>query len=170
MELISLRQLTGNDLEKVRLHRNDPETNHWLENQRPISEEGQAKWFRHGGHKSFRIIMLGDEDIGLARVRFDEQVQCTSVGLDIFKEHRGVGLGERAFREVIREGVSYSRMLDLWVFWSNVAAVKIYMSYGFEVDTASPAIYYHRYAKRQLGFYPYVRMTKSLESIGELAP
>ena len=86
--------------------------------------------------------------------------------MDIFKEHRGVGLGKRAFREVIREGAKYSRILDLWVFWSNVAAVKIYMSYGFEVDTASPAIYYPRYANHQLGFYPYVRMTKSPDSSG----
>lgn len=153
---IQLRPLRHEDLETVRLHRNEPLTRQWLEDQRLISAAGQEQWFANGGAERFRILQAEGNSVGLARVAPTDQ--CCTIGLDIFSRYRGQGLAEPCFRAVMAEGLRHHALLDLWVFLDNARAIGTYRKCGFVHDHSTAIKHFTREVDGRLGIHAYVRM------------
>ncbi len=158
--MINLVDVLADDLSLLLEHRNSVETRRWLENHREISKADQQRWFSSGAASGFRIIYHQGVKIGLARISCANDSSFCSVGLDIFVDFRGRGLGKAAFSSVINEGTKYRKDLELWVFWENIPARKIYEHYGFVVDGATPVKVFAREINGELRFLHYIRMAR----------
>ena len=144
-DAILLRQVTENDLEILRLHRNDPGTRVWLEDCREISAAQQSAWYKMGGGRNILIATRSGQEIGLARVNVDQERQTALVGVDIFHAHRGKGLAKLVFHETCEAAIrGGANKLSLWVFLENQRAVRVYGSQGFVMDESEPVKWYVR--------------------------
>lgn len=153
-----LRPVRESDLETIRIHRNEPATQRWLERQMTIDAPTQRRWFEQGGASCFRIIQKNGTDIGLARLKPSDDGDLCTVGLDLFRAFRGQRLASPAFQVVVQEGLNMARQLDLWAFLDNVYAIRTYLQTGFGYDHSTPARFYTREDKGVLGVHAYVRM------------
>ncbi|MSQ50372.1 MAG: GNAT family N-acetyltransferase [Betaproteobacteria bacterium] len=137
--LISLRDIREEDIETLRLHRNDAATRVWLERNGVLSAEQQLRWFHGGGAASLRIAIADQVDVGLARLSHDVATRESLVGLDIFKPFRGRGLARPVFRRLCELSMAAgSRRLALWVFLENLPAIRVYRAEGFVPDENTP--------------------------------
>ena len=165
-EPIALREIREGDLERLRLHRNDPETRAWLEHDSEVSAAQQLHWFRSGGGINMRIALSMGVDVGLARLSHDAAARACMVGLDIFKPFRGRGLARPVFRHICETAVAAgARCLTLWVFSDNLPAMRVYRSEGFVLDESEPLKWLIRQFPHEIAPAPhtYVKMSRSLQ-------
>lgn len=127
---VGWREVEEADLERMRLHRNAADVRRWLEDEREISAEQQAEWFRRTRAQDFRIACVRGEAVGIARVSRGGVVGC-----DAFPEHRGAGGGAAALWAAIqcqiREHHARPPEISLWAFLENAPAVALYLAAGF---------------------------------------
>ena len=154
---LCLRNVTREDLDVLRQHRNNLSTRNWLREQRIISVQDQEVWFNGGGAEGFKIIVCDGLDIGIGRISKSTEPGFTSVGLDLFEEFRGLGLGYNAFVNIVASATERRNPLDLWVFIENTRATRIYDKAGFKIDESYPAEVYPRSILGEIKFFRYVR-------------
>lgn len=145
------------DIELLRLHRNQPLTHRWLEFEGVITKERQKQWFESGSASSFRLILDGNNKIGVARIK-EMPNKFIQVGMDLFEDFRGKKLALLVFHRLIQEFKNSDNSLELWVFLDNTAAVKTYLKSGFIFDTSSPLKFFLRSWDSSNKAYPYARM------------
>lgn len=137
MMQIRLRDVTSDDLEMLREHRNQLGTRCWLGDDREISEADQRRWFESGGAQGVRIVMLG-HPVGIVRVSVSGEVGC-----DVFEPYRGKGYGRRLFSAACGTtlalmGERSSYKLWLKVVLQNAPALRIYTKAGFVIPPGYP--------------------------------
>lgn len=159
VEAASLRSVVESDLPLLRAHRNKESTRRWLEHQSLITEAQQNVWYQGGGAVALRIIEYQGKPIGLARIDSSGANEVL-VGLDVFEQYRGMGLGYSLFRLVCSEAAKLGSPLALWVFAENLPAVSIYRKSGFVEDPNFPVRYLPRIAPEgdPDALHPYVKM------------
>ena len=117
--MVSLIQLTENDLPFLLEIRNDESTRQFLENDSVFTLKESLKWFRDNQPKWF-IIEVNKTSVGYIRTHNDE------VGCDIHPNFRKKGYAKMAY-ELYLQDKDYA---SLWVFEDNFA-VKLYEKLGF---------------------------------------
>lgn len=140
---IRLRSVDRSDLSLLLAHRNTESTRRWLENEFAVTPAQQNAWYEGGGAAGFRIAERGGLPVGLGRIDPSDNNEVL-VGLDVFEEFRGKGLGHVIFRAVCVEAEKSGGRLVVWVFTENLAAVSIYRRSGFVEDRNVPVRYLAR--------------------------
>jgi len=177
---MQLREVTDDDLEMLREHRNRPDTRVWLGHSSPISSDQQRAWWATARLQQspallrptamFLIARDPDTqcDVGLVRIS-DITFDSACVGSDVFAEHRGKGYGYAVFAAACARAEQLgARHLWLKVFIENLPAVRIYKKAHFSIDQDAPVeVYYRptlrpamRYATSSDGFIHYVTMRR----------
>jgi RimJ/RimL family protein N-acetyltransferase len=149
------------DLERLRQHRNEPATRRWLEDDRVVDRDQQARWFERLDSTKIYMIAGNDElgDIGLIRITHESaHKRALCVGCDVFSAFRGKGLGHEVFAAACKVALTmHPDELFLWVFASNLAGVLIYRKAGFTFCPREPVRWFWRGGKPE----PYVKMVCS---------
>lgn len=142
-------------LELLRKMRNDPSTNHWLTDITPISEEAQKEWFKklqldkskmylaiEGSSSSTTSTTIygytyPPSFIGILRSdEWDRVNKSIRIGIDIAKEHRGLGYGTEAFSAFIEYLFKQQNFHRIWflVAKENKVAQGLYKKLGFKEE------------------------------------
>jgi UDP-4-amino-4,6-dideoxy-N-acetyl-beta-L-altrosamine N-acetyltransferase len=138
---LSIVPLEREDIEPLRLMRNDPTTRHWLSDTSIISKEAQEKWFNRLVDDSSRLYLaIKDKKnklVGVLRSdQWDRINHSVRVGLDIHPDFRGKGLGTEAFQGFIDYLFNEQGMHRLWllVAENNEIAIRLYARLGFSTE------------------------------------
>ena len=131
--MIALSPMTLRDVPLFNTVRNA--SREWLTDKAAYTLPDAADWFKRGGGKQFRVILLGGVPIGYCRVadvvHGDPAIEKW-VGMDIHPDYRGRGLAQIAYPLLLAElheaGV---RKFWLRVLKSNMRARHIYDKLGF---------------------------------------
>lgn len=161
VEAVRLRLVGEADLPALLEHRNRESTQRWLEYQSLITEVQQNAWYKGGGAAVIRIIEYRGQSMGLGRIDSSCEKEVL-VGLDVFEEFRGKGLGHAFFSVVCSEAAKSGSRLALWVFLENQPAVSIYRKADFVEDPNSPVRYLPRCVSAGTAgeTHPYVKMVR----------
>ncbi len=137
-ERLQIVPLEREDIEPLRLMRNDPTTRHWLTDTSIISKEAQEKWFE-GLYHDYSRLYLAIKDyknnlVGVLRSdQWDRLNHSVRIGLDIHPDFRGKGMGTEAFEGFINYLFNEQGMHRIWllVARNNEIAIKLYKRLGF---------------------------------------
>ena len=135
--MVSLIQLTENDLPFLLEVRNDESTRQFLENDSKFTLKESLKWFRDNQPKWF-IIEVNKTSVGYIRTLGNE------VGCDIHPNFRKKGYAKMAY-ELYLQDKDYA---SLWVFEDNFA-VKLYEKLGFTSTGDSRIVRKRNYIKME---------------------
>ena len=135
--MVSLIQLTENDLPFLLEIRNDESTRQFLENDSVFTLKESLKWFRDNQPKWF-VIKMDTTSVGYIRTNGDE------VGCDIHPNFRKKGYAKMAY-ELYLQDKNYA---SLWVFEDNFA-VKLYKKLGFTSTENSKMVRKRNYIKME---------------------
>lgn len=135
--MVSLIQLTENDLPFLLEVRNDESTRQFLENDSVFTLKESLKWFRDNQPKWF-IIEVNKTSVGYIRTLGNE------VGCDIHPNFRKKGYAKMAY-ELYLQDKDYA---SLWVFEDNFA-VKLYEKLGFTSTGDSRIVRKRNYIKME---------------------
>ncbi len=135
LQIVSLER---EDIESLRLMRNDPTTRHWLTDTSIISKEAQEKWFDKLYDDDSRLYLAiknnKEQFVGVLRSdQWDRINHSVRIGLDIHPDFRGKGLGTEAFEGFINYLFGELGMHRIWllVAENNAVAIKLYARLGF---------------------------------------
>jgi len=135
--VVSLIQLTENDLPFLLEIRNDESTRQFLENDSVFTLKESLKWFRDNQPKWY-IIKVDKISVGYIRTLGNE------VGCDIHPNFRKKGYAKMAY-ELYLQDKDYA---SLWVFEDNFA-VKLYEKLGFTSTGDSRIVRKRNYIKME---------------------
>lgn len=140
-EDLTIRTVEDEDLEKMRVLRNDPSTWTMLECVDFLDAEVQRQWFekvRLASDRRYYILCDDQNDfIGIVRTdQIDRVNRSIRIGVDIVPELRGRGFGGKAFRLLKRFCFDYLNMHRVWlaVIEINEVAIKLYKKQGFKEE------------------------------------
>lgn len=136
--MISLRDLTENDRDRLRFWRNMPEVRRWMLSDHVIDEVEHARWFEGSGTddtKKYWVIMKDDQPVGCANLtRIDLNRSCCDWALYVAEpEIRGKGAGQAAgflMQRFVFENLGLER-LSCEVLGSNEASLAMHEFLGF---------------------------------------
>lgn len=135
--MVSLIQLTENDLPFLLEIRNDESTRQFLENDSVFTLKESLNWFRQS-HPKWFIIEVNRIPVGYIRTNKNE------VGCDIHPDFRKKGYAKIAY-ELYLEDKDYA---SLWVFEDNFA-IKLYEKLGFTPTGNSRIVRDRNYIKME---------------------
>ena len=165
-KVVTLREVSTDDLEKLREHRNQWDTRRWLERSHEIDQPTQRAWFENGG--PYRRVLIAEDagvSVGIARVD-NNYGDTATVGCDTFAAYRGKGYGTAIFKAACDLAIARgAKHLSLWVFIDNELAVSIYKRAGFQFDHDAEVKQFFRPMTTEWSpctYRAYVRMTKSV--------
>lgn len=138
---IILKSLEKKHLDKLRVLRNDRETNYYLTSVIPINEEMQEDWFKRISLDPTKIYMaiegMKGEFIGLVRNdEWDKINRSIRIGIDIAPEYRRQGYASEAYDllfEFYFNNLGINRIWLLVVVY-NKAAISLYEKLGFKIE------------------------------------
>ena len=141
-ENLSFRTVEKSDLNMLKNHRNDFST--WRNLTSPWPVYNQDEWFANLGKKD--LYLIGQcrpetaqlvQDVALLRIHdISWTNRNCAIGIDVFKQFRGEGLGKRFFHMLGDYCFDILNMHRLWllVVDGNEVAKHIYESYGFKEE------------------------------------
>lgn len=131
--MITLAPMTLRDLPLFNTVRNA--SREWLTDKSAYTLPEAADWFRRGGARQFRVVLLDGVPVGYCRVADVVHGDAATekwVGMDIHPDYRGRGLAQPAYAELFAE----FRGAGVRKFWlrvrkDNARARHIYDKLGF---------------------------------------
>ncbi|RXZ84091.1 N-acetyltransferase [Paenibacillaceae bacterium] len=143
-ERLLIRPLHQNDLEIVRVWRNNDDIRRWFLQQRLISPEEQRHWFeQYKGKHNDRMFMAVERSsrlrVGTAAL-YNIQPELAEFGRLIINPARGgQGLGAELTEALCQFGFHSLKLskIVIEVISDNYAALKIYEKYGFRKTGAA---------------------------------
>ena len=142
---IILRQLSLEDIEKVRIWRNSSEISQFMEYRKYISKNDQTKWFHSINNKYnyYFIINVNSEDIGLANVKdINFPKKKGESGIFLLKKHWGsvtAALSSLALYDFIFEKLELNQVQGK-VLKNNLRAINYNKKIGFHFFTSNDNI------------------------------
>jgi RimJ/RimL family protein N-acetyltransferase len=137
MDNILLKPLDEEHLEWARLLHNDPSVLDMLTDPHVVSPEEQLRWFDklQNSSSSRRLVaFVANSPVGVVRLdQIDYHNKSICVGLDIHREHRGLGYAKKIYKQVFREWFMENNFNRVWLLVAgyNQRALHIYRSLGF---------------------------------------
>jgi UDP-4-amino-4,6-dideoxy-N-acetyl-beta-L-altrosamine N-acetyltransferase len=138
---LKIRVVEENDLEHIRILRNNPSTWMMLTDIAMIDAEVQRQWFqriRVANDRRYYVICDDSCDfIGIVRTdEIDLVNRSIRVGADILPELRGRGYGNKVYGLLKKYCFDFLNMHRVWlaVLSTNKKSVKLYKQQGFRVD------------------------------------
>ena len=145
-----IRLIEKEDLERIRIHRNDYETWVNLTDTNLIYKEQQEVWYQKliqdRTKKYFMVyVWMNDtefplsiqESVGIIRIdEIDYINRSARVGCDIFKQYRNKGYGKGTMNLVVKYCFEFLNMHRLWLLVAeyNLSAIKVYKVVGFKEE------------------------------------
>lgn len=114
------------------------------------NEEYQVKDFGNDFNlKDFKIITVGDEDIGF--VQTNESPSNVNISeIHIVSKYQGFGIGGSIIKDIISQAAGSGKTVTIGCFINNTRARCLYEKLGFEVIKTTDTHYAMRYA---VGFH-----------------
>jgi len=138
---IYLREIEEQDLEPMRLLRNNPSTRSHLTHNIVIDPEAQRKWHKSliGREDKKYFILYDDQHEFLGIIRFDEidkGNRSIRIGCDIVPALRAKGYGSKALSLIKKYCFEQLKMNRLWlaVLDTNQIARGLYKKHGFKEE------------------------------------
>lgn len=138
---IIIKPLQKKHLEKLRVLRNDPDTNYFLTSIVPINEDMQEEWFKKISLDNSKMYLAieNKSNVFLGVVRCDEWDkinQSIRVGVDIMPEFRRQGYATEAFKILLRFLFNELGLNRIWllVLDYNKRALTLYKKLGFRIE------------------------------------
>ena len=134
---ITLRQLSIEDIEKVRIWRNSENISQFMEYKKHITKGDQTKWFHSINNKYnyYFIINFNFEDIGLANIKnINFHKKEGESGIFLLKKHWGsttAALSGLALYDFIFEKLELDQIIGK-VLKTNLRAINYNKKIGFE--------------------------------------
>jgi RimJ/RimL family protein N-acetyltransferase len=136
MSEYSFRPVEESDLDFLADHRNDPEVNQNLTSVLPVLKDKQKNWLASlGGDNYYFIGLHNGSPIAFLRLNDIDWVnRNAAVGLDIFKEYRGLHRAKPMLGTLVRYCFMELNLHRLWllVLATNEVAIKVYEGVGFQ--------------------------------------
>lgn len=134
--MLNFKKITEEDLEIIRINRNDERINKWMHTTCNISQEDQVRWYRSLNKNDFYFIVMNDDvPIGYASVNNIDIVnkKCTW-GFYLFPNFFGNGFAPIILYKLIDFVFSLDiNRLECTVFPNN-PVVKLYEKFGFKQE------------------------------------
>lgn len=117
------------------------ESSHYLDNAINF-DDNEVKNFLICNHRNYKIVCLGDIQIGYLRLPILEVEGrlVQTVGLDLATEFRGRKLSMPIYKKLLNELEAAELPIVLWVLDFNLNAKHIYDSLGFKAINSSKFI------------------------------
>lgn len=146
---VTLRQLTHDKIEMVRLWRNDPKIQQYMEYREEITPEMQERWFQKmscSGNDLYFIIEFENEEIGLINVKdMDPEKTEGESGVFIYEDkflNRDISYRAHiAFFDFLFNEMSL-KGLRAHVLEDNIRAIRFVQFLGYELLEGSQTEYY----------------------------
>lgn len=146
---VTLRPLTHDKIEMVRLWRNDPKIQQYMEYREEITPEMQEKWFQRissGGADLYFIIVFENTEIGLINVKDINQEKTEGEsGVFIYDDrylNRDISYRAHiALFDYLFEQLSFQR-LRAHILTSNQRAIRFTEFLGYTRNEGSQTEYY----------------------------
>ena len=135
-----LRPMAERDLPFMLEIRN--EARDLIHDNRSFTLDECIEWY-HSFHPENYVVTIGDDDVGIMRVRRVKQHACSAeVGGDIHKDHRRKGYGVRAYNLLIPFLFDTPQINELFleVLETNMPAFNLYSKLGFQIHAYNPAM------------------------------
>jgi len=138
---IILRLVENNDLEDLRLLRNDQSTWSNLNNINLLTEYNQKNWFKKIKNDPstmwFVVTNKKNDFLGVAKIyNIDNVNKSLGLGADILKLRRGQGIGKKVYSILLRYAFLYLNVNRVWlqVLKTNSNAIFLYKKMGFKKE------------------------------------
>lgn len=140
-EGIKFRPVEAQDIEQLRMMRNDPSTWMNLTSIKHVTPEAQWDWFQAlqaaTDREYFTALTEGGEFLGLIRTdEIDPMNRSIRVGLDVDMAKRGQGWGTKVYRALLKWLFDYMGYHRVWLYTleSNTAGRRLYERVGFQEE------------------------------------
>lgn len=138
---IIIKVLQKKHLEKLRILRNDPDTNYFLTSIVPINEHMQEEWFRKMSLDDSKMYYAIENKsrifLGVVRCdQWDKINRSIRVGIDILPEFRRKGYATEAFKILFAFLFNELGINRIWllVLDYNERALMLYKKLGFKIE------------------------------------
>jgi len=102
----------------------------------PLTEEEAENLCNYHGHNVYRVLTEDGLVLAYGMLRgFDEEYEVPSLGLAVHPQVRREGLGRMLMQELHKYArLRGARRVRLKVYPDNIAAIKLYESFGYEFE------------------------------------
>ena len=139
---IYLTSIEHENLETIRIARNDPLNRQYFREYREISKTAQEEWFKKNLQDTSQINFeihnfKTGELVGTCSFNHIKMINLTAeFGILIFAEHQNKGYGKDALHTLLSYGFQDLNLHKIWaeVYSNNDNALEMYKKCGFEVE------------------------------------